>query len=106
MEERMDDLQDGLGRRMDDCVTKMDKLTYVEEQQTKIHTEHIMDLQEVTTKERGQIHALEREVARVEEGRTAINQLLQELDVSFRNEMEEIRNNELASLARLFKEME
>jgi hypothetical protein len=37
---------------------------------------------------------------------TTIHQLRQELDDSFRNEMEKIRNNELASLAGLLKEME
>ena len=61
------------------------------EQQTKMHTEHIMDLQEVTTKECGQIHTFEREVERLRvEGRTVIHQFRQELDVSFRNEIEKI----------------
>ena len=87
--------------------SKIDKFTHVQEQQTKIHTEHIMDLQEVTTKTRGQIHTFDREVERLHvEGHTTIHQMWQELDDSFRNEMEKIRNNELVSLGGLLKEME
>ena len=123
--EAMDDLQDVLEERMDEVQqqaresdaktldtlgaldSKIDKLTRVQEQQTKMHTAHFMDLQEVTTKARGKIHEFEREVDRLRvECRTAIHQLRQELDGSFRNEMEKIRNNELASLAGLLKEME
>ena len=40
------------------------------------------------------------------EGHTTIHQMWQELDDSFRNEMEKIRNNELVSLGGLLKEME
>ena len=72
-----------------------------------MHTPHIMGLQEVTTKARGQIHSFEREVALLcVEGHTVIHQLRQELDDRFRNEMEKIRNNELVSLGGLLKEME
>jgi hypothetical protein len=91
-----------LERRMDDCVTKMDKLTHGQEQRTKMHSTYIMDLQEVTTKECGQIHTLDREVARLyEKRRTVINQIRQELDGSFRNEMEKIRDNEMENPGQL-----
>ena len=87
--------------------SKIDKLTLVQEQQTKMHTAQFMDLQKVTTKARGKINDCERELERLRvEYRTAIHQLRQELDGSFRNEMEKIRNNELASLAGRLKEME
>ena len=72
-----------------------------------MHTPHIMGLQEVTTKARGQIHSFEREVELLcVEGHTVIHQLRQELDDRFRNEMEKIRNNELGSLGGHLREME
>ena len=72
-----------------------------------MHTVHIMDLQEVTTKTCGQIHAFEREVERLcMEGRTVIHQLWQELDVTFRNDLEKIKDNELTSITDQFREIE
>ena len=115
--EAMDDFQDVLEERMDEVHqqaresdakaldtlgaldSKIDKLTHVQEQQTKVHTAHFMDLQEVTTTARGKIHEHEREVERLRaKGRTANRQLRQEVDCIFRNELEKIKDNELASI--------
>ena len=123
--EAMDDLQDVLEERLDEVQqqvresdaktldklgaldSKIDKLTHVQEQQTKMHTAHFMDLQEVTTKARGKIHEFEREVERLRaEGRTANRQLRQEVDCIFRNELEKIKDNELASITDQLREIE
>jgi chromosome segregation ATPase len=121
----MDDLQDVLEDRLDEVQqqareseaktldtlgaldSKIDKLTHVQEQQTKMHTAQFMDLQEGTTKARGKIHEFERDIERLRvECRTAIHQLRQELDGSFRNEMEKIKDNELASITHQLSEIE
>jgi len=123
--EAMDDLQDVLEDRLDEVQqqareseaktldtlgaldSKIDKLTHVQEQQTKMHTAQFMDLQEATTKARGKIHEFDRDVERLRvECRTAIHQLRQELDGSFRNEMEKIKDNELASITHQLSEIE
>ncbi len=116
--EAMDDFQDVLEERMDEVQqqvresdaktlytlgtldSKIDKLTHVEEKPKKMHTAHFMDLQEVTTTARGKIHEFEREVERLRtKGRTVNRQLRQEVDCIFRNELEKIKDNELASIA-------
>jgi hypothetical protein len=41
--------EESLGRRMDDFVTKFDKFAHSQEQETKMHTTHILELHEGTT---------------------------------------------------------
>jgi hypothetical protein len=86
--------------------SKTDKLTRVQEQKTKMHTAHFMDLQKVTTKTRGKIHEYEREVERLRaEGHTTKCQLHQDLDSGFRNELEKMKDNELASITHQLREL-
>jgi hypothetical protein len=87
--------------------SKIDKLVQVEEQQGKVHTAHILELQQGTTKARGQLLAHERDIERLRaEGHTVNHQLRHEVDSSFRNELEKIKDNELASITHQLSEIE
>jgi hypothetical protein len=59
------------------------------------------------TKARGQLLAQERDIERLRaEGHTAKCQLRQDLDSGFRNELEKIKDNELASITHQLRELE
>ena len=79
----MEDLADNLAQQtkinsktLDNLVTldsKFDKVAHVQEHQTKMHSTHILEVQEGTTKECGQIQTFYREVDRLcVEGLTVI----------------------------------
>ena len=86
---------------------KIDKLAQVQEQQAKVHTAHILELQQGTTKARGQLLAHERDIERLRaEGHTANHQLRQDLGSSFRNELEKMKDNELATFTQQLREIE
>jgi hypothetical protein len=86
---------------------KIDKLAQVQEQQAKVHTAHILELQQGTTKARGQLLAHERDMERLRaESHTVICQLRQDLGNSFRNELEKMKDNELATFTQQLREIE
>ncbi len=59
------------------------------------------------TKARGQLLAQERDIERLRaEGHTANCQLRQDLDSGFRNELEKMKDNELASITHQLRELE
>jgi hypothetical protein len=59
------------------------------------------------TKARGQLLAQERDIERLRaEGHTANCQLRQDLDSGFRNELEKMKDNELASILHQLRELE
>jgi hypothetical protein len=85
--------------------SEISKLTHVQEQQTRLYSAHILELQKGTKKARGQIHAQERDVERLRvEGHTT-RQLRQDLDNSFRNEVEKMKDNELAGITQQLREI-
>jgi hypothetical protein len=87
--------------------SKIDKLAHVQEQQARMQSARILELQQDTTKARGQLLAHERDIERLRaEGHTANHQLRHEVDSSFRNELEKIKDNELASIIHQLSEIE
>ena len=118
MEMRIDSKMDGItqqaresnAKMIDNFVTldaKMGKLAQVQEQQAKMQSARILELQQDTTKARGQLLAQERDIERLRaEGHTANHQLRHEVDSSFRNELEKIKDNELASITHQLSEIE
>jgi hypothetical protein len=85
--------------------SEISKLTHVQEQQTRLHSAHTLELQKGTKKARGQIHVQERDMERLRvEGHTD-RQLRQDLDSSFRNEVEKMKDNELAGITQHLREI-
>ena len=79
--------------------SKIGKLAHGQEQQARLHTAHILQLQGGTKKARGQLHAQERDIERLRaEGHTGNRQLRHELDSSFRNELMSRFRNELDAI--------
>ncbi len=87
--------------------SKIDKLAHVQEQEVRMQSAHILELQQVTTKVRGQLIVHECDIERLQvEGNTVNHQLRHEVDISFRNELEKIKDNELTNITHHLSEIE